>query len=679
MQSIVSKGKSVKKAISLGLEILETSKEKVNIEIIQHEVKGILGIGSKKAIVKLTKNGHGVDITFDDSIKEKEELKEVWTATLSNILQTDIGQTDRNLAGKVWIKDEKIYFQSSSTYFPMITINHGIKVYRNNEIVNDKTLILSDKDIYDIKADIEQKETSWKVTIDEQKLKVQLHVDPGYKIIRTVKDMEADHHIELIATEKMEIHNTLNYSDIMNKLEDLRVIHGFDLNEVQKAIDASEPSTFDIATGMKPKHGKDGWIEIKVNSETEEEPNDKVDEGVGFSLMKTIPNVEKGQVIGVIHPPLPGEIGYTVTNEPIPAKQTFPIDLKAGYGVTVIDGNIVATESGRPKIVQRGQLVNASIIPKYIHNGDVNLTTGNIRFIGDVEIIGEVVEGTVVEAEENITIHKNVNTAILTSSEAIISYGNIISSDLSAGKNSILLTELGDLLGVINQSLEKIINLIRQLIQSPAFKSSDFSSRGLQPLIRILLEKKFKGFPSLVKKYIEAVTRVEKFLSDDIWRETAVELSHLFLSLSDDVTSLGRIIQLSNKMKELHEISHTPVEQKSYITIPNALNSNLYCNGDVMILGKRCFNTIVHAEGKVKIHGILSGGEVYGKMGVEINEAGAESGALTVISVPYNQKILINKVFYGTTIKIGNVKYTFNETKYHINALLDEDGCIIFD
>lgn len=687
MQSIVSKGRDINEAISRGLDILETTKEKVDIEIIQHDTKGFLGIGSKGAIVKLTKNELTSSKNVSDNIEkqllsmivEKEETK---TKLASGISDKDIPCTlnkteNYEVFGKVWIKDGKLFSNSSPTHFPMVTIDKGIKLYKNNVLVKEKTTIISEKDIYEIKVENERKETNWKVTMDSEKLKVLLYVEPGFVINRRVPDIIADKHIELIVSEEKEIHCSLSYSDIMRKLEDLRVKHCFNQDEILRALETKVPGTYEIATGIQPKQGNDGWIEITVDLDIQEGPKEKEDGRVDYREIKTIPKVERGKVIAVVHPPIPGQIGYTVTNEPIPAKQTLPIVLKAGKGVAVADGKIVATESGRPKIEQRGQLVKVSIMPKLRHIGDVNLTSGNIRFIGDVEILGEVEERMLVEADGDIMLNKTVNMATITSYGAIISYGNIIGSELSAGKNNMLVTELGHLLGIINQNTVKIIDLIKQLIQSPAFKSSDFSRGGLQPLIRILLEKKFKNFPPLVKKYIEAVRRGEDFLEDEDWSAVAVSLSQLFLSLTNEVTSLDRIIILSQKIKELYELSETPVEPNSFITIPNALNSKLYSSGNILILGQGCVNTKVHAGGILKISGILRGGEVYGRLGAEINEAGAESGTTTVIAVPSDKNIFINKAMEGTTIKIGNVKYVFKETRYNINAHLDENEHII--
>lgn len=665
MQSIVSKGKDINDAIKLGLDLLESTKKEVNIEIIQYETKGFLGIGAKEAVVKLTKLDQKASTVTDekptiDNVDieqlvsefpdEKIEQNVIAATQDHDIINEPINED--LLAGKVWVRNGQLYCKSSPTQFPMVTINDGIKLYKNNQLVKERTTIISEKDLYQLKVDNEEKATTWNISMDDDKLKVHLHVEPGYKIIRSVPDIAADHHIDLVVEEKKEIHHSLSYTEVMQRLESLRVKHGFYQDEIVKAMEANEPSTFEIVSGKSPIPGKDGWIELKVDMDVHEGPKEKKGGQVDFRELKTIPTVERGNVIAIIHPPIPGQMGYTVSNEPLPAKQTLPIVLKGGNGVVVVDDKVVSTESGRPRIEQRGQLVKVSIMPKLTHARNVDLSSGNIRFMGDVEIFGEVEEKMVVEAEGDITVHKSVNFSTLTASGAVTTFGNIIGSDVSAGKNNLLVAELGHLLGIIHQNIEKIIALIKHLTLTSAFKSNDFSRGGLQPLIRILLEKKFKNFPPLVKKYVEIVRRGEEYLDDDVWSEISVSLSQLFLSLTNEVTSIERIEQLSKQIKELHVLSNTPVEPNSYITIPNAQNSSLYCSGNILILGQGCVNTKIHAGGTLKINGIIRGGEVYGRLGVDINEVGSESGTPTIISVPSDQTILINKAMEGTSIKI---------------------------
>lgn len=269
----------------------------------------------------------------------------------------------------------------------------------------------------------------------------------------------------------------------MQKLELLNVVQGFNQSEISKALKTKEPSTFEIATGILPKQGKDGWIEVIVDVNSKVGPKEKDDGSVDYREIKTIPNVERGEVITIIHPPIPGQIGYTVTNEPLSAKPTFPVTLKAGNGVMMIKNKVVVTESGRPFIKKRGQLVKIEILPKLTHTGDVDLSSGNISFMGDVEILGEVTERMVVRAEGDIMVAKTINNASIISSGSIITYGNIISSELSAGKNTMIIDKLNHLLSIINKDLVILVSVIRQLQDSPDFKSTDISRVGLQPLL----------------------------------------------------------------------------------------------------------------------------------------------------------------------------------------------------
>ena len=355
MQSIISKGKDINDAIDLGLEILDLTKKEVHIEIIESETKGFMGIGSKPAVVKLTKlEPHSSLLTKNKQISDDileplitgildENIERIPTNSTKNYIQDkDINkefETDL-LEGKVWVKNGQLFCKSSPTHFAMVTVNKGIKLYKNNQLVKEKTTIISEKDLYQIKVENEEKETKWTVSISKDQLKVLLNVEPGYKIIRKVPNIVANHHIELVVEETKEIHNSLNYTDVMQKLEALRVTYGFNQDEIVNALKVKEHSTFEIAYGQNPIHGKDGWIEVLVNADTQSGLMEKEDGRVDFREVKTIPTVERGTIIAVVHPPIPGQLGYTGTNDPIPPKQTFPIVLETGIGIAVVEDKI---------------------------------------------------------------------------------------------------------------------------------------------------------------------------------------------------------------------------------------------------------------------------------------------------------------------------------------------------
>ncbi|WP_102345146.1 FapA family protein [Bacillus sp. Marseille-P3661] len=694
MQNIISKGKSVEEAIQLGLNLLETTAREVDIEVIQQATSGFIGIGRKEAIVKLslvkTIEEHDYPLTlhendenktpmlleemdffsFDEPIEIKEHV-EGHSKTDQNIKETE-------LAGKVWIKDNQLFVKDSLDHFPIVRISNGVKLYKNNKLVKETSTVITEKEQVEIQLDEpSKKETKWKVTIENNGLAAVLEVVPGYEVTRKLKDVEPSDHIELTVEELKEIINTLEYKDIIEELNNLQINYGIDHSEIIKATTATERSKFVIAKGRNIQPGSNGWNELKVEINPRNGLVEDKSGNVDFRETKLIPIVEKGKVLAIIHPPSQGIPGISVTNAVLPVKECYPIKLVIGKGVVELDGRLIASESGRPIIEQRGQLVKAMIVPKLVHRENVNLASGNIRFIGDIEIIGEVEDNMQIEAGGDIFVHKSVSKSILTTSNSIVVKGNVIGSELSAGKNNMLIAELGHLLGVIYGQLEMMIVSINQLIHSPAFKSNDFKINGLQPIITILLETRFKNFLSYIKKYQKVIEDGKKYLEDENWLQVANANKQIFLTLSSQVINLDQLINLAQKMKELHEFSKIPVEPDAYITITDAINSSLYCSGDISIIGKGCINTRVHAGGQLRVTGAVRGGVVYGRHGVTLYETGSMSGTKTVVSVPHDQRIHITKALEGTVLLIGNVRYVLTNDKTNIIASLNQHEQII--
>ncbi|MDQ0352524.1 uncharacterized protein (DUF342 family) [Alkalibacillus filiformis] len=686
MQEIVSKGKSLDEAVQNGLNLLNTSKEQVNIEIIQTDTSGFFGVGKKPAIVKLTLNNQ-------NSVTQNQEMShfnlEDWVETLSEEITTyekdGIAQPQENvikedaLKGKAWIEDGKIGVKNSSERYPSVSISTDVFLIKNGEEITNQNTILTEED--EVKIKVEEpiiKETDWNIKVEEQGLKVTLNVQPGQTIYKHIVDQEPNEHVELMAEETIEKTNTLKLEDIMLKLKEFGVIYGVDQDEISLATETLEESTFVIATGREPQLGEDGWVEYKVETSSKKTLVENEDGTIDFRESKSIPSVEKGEILAKIHLPKLGIPGLNVMNQPLPAKQSHPVVVKTGNGVIEVENQLVATESGRPSIETRGLLMKASIIPKLTHHENVNLSSGNIKFNGDVEVIGEVEENMTVDAEGDLFIHQSVSYASLTTLSSILVKGNITSSTLEAGKHNMLIIELGHILRNLHQQLGKMLIVIEQLTKTSAFKSSDFSINGLQPLIKILLEKRFKGFYTQAKQYKDIVSKGESNL-DEEWRRLAIDLNQTFLSLSNKIIKMEHLNRIMMSMKELADISDIPVEPNAQITISEAHNSSLYCSGNISVIGKGCINSKVHAGGHLHIKGILRGGEIYGRLGVTINEVGSRSGTKTLISVPADQTIFINKALEGTILKVGSVSYKVNDTMDNVIVKLNHNDEIVIE
>ena len=61
------------------------------------------------------------------------------------------------------------------------------------------------------------------------------------------------------------------------------------------------------------------------------------------------------------------------------------------------------------------------------------MKSGNIDFVGNVEVVGAVAEGMEVKAGNELHVGKNVESAIIRASGEIIISGNVLNSTVTAG------------------------------------------------------------------------------------------------------------------------------------------------------------------------------------------------------------------------------------------------------
>lgn len=699
MQSIIARGKTIKEAVYTGVELLEVTKRDVHIEVLQNPAKGFLRIGSKQAIVRLTllndhdektvtskeclstdESGGEVNDWFTHAESFFEEVEMERVAVNSKPVQTLMSSSDREMLernGAVWVENGSLMIEPGTHKLPVVTIPKEMTLYKNQEIIEAKTFVLSANDSYRLAIDDEVKETEWSITIDKNKLKAYLTVNPGYKITRIIQDADPASHLTLTFSEEKQVIMTLTEQEIKAEMQEKCILQNIDQIELMRAVRNLEGTTYTIARGVAPTDGIDGWFELKVDTHIKQGVHEDEHGKVDFRETKVFPNIETGEIIGIVHPPQEGSAGYSVFSESIPNKPVYPVILKLGKGVQLIGDKVVAKEVGRPHIEERGQLVKITIMPKLHHNGDVSLESGNISFFGDVEITGEVHHGMKIEAQGNVIIGKNISGSGCNATGSISVKGNVISSDLSAGQNNMVTSKLSMLVVVLKQDIDRIIAVISQLINSPGFKSTDFAKGGLQPLVRILMEKKFSDFLPRAKKYVQLVKEGRAQLDDERWEETAEQISAIFLTLSGKPVSLNIFTHLSQQLGALQEEIGLFDESESTISVQNVLNSRIHAGGNLYIKGKSCVNSRIHAGGYMTITGTLRGGEAFAEKGMYIGGTGAESGTPTNLSVPANAVIKIGTALEGTVLKIGNRKRVLTEDHHAVTASINAKGQII--
>jgi uncharacterized protein (DUF342 family) len=190
------------------------------------------------------------------------------------------------------------------------------------------------------------------------------------------------------------------------------------LNEEAIALFCEQPTVYEttpllVAQGVPPVHGTDGYIDHFFSLEnSERSPMQMEDGSVDFRELIQLNNATKGQLVAQRVLPTPGMPGQAVTGEPVPAKDGKEVRFKQGKNVVidqenmsmyaVIDGLVTETENGK-----------LNVFPVYEVNGDVDYHVGNIDFVGNVVIRGNILSGFKIKAAGDIRVTGGVEGAEL--------------------------------------------------------------------------------------------------------------------------------------------------------------------------------------------------------------------------------------------------------------------------
>lgn len=168
-----------------------------------------------------------------------------------------------------------------------------------------------------------------------------------------------------------------------------------------------------ICSGKAQVNGKDGEILFKIDVNNNGTPLLNDDGSVDYRRLNLVKCVEKDQHLAELIPAGDGEPGVDVYGEPIPQRPGKHIKLPRGLNTYMSsdEGNLFARNRGH--VYLRDGLLN--IEPVYVVAKDVDFSTGNIEFNGEVVIKGDVKSGFRVETDGNILIRGSVESAEVSS------------------------------------------------------------------------------------------------------------------------------------------------------------------------------------------------------------------------------------------------------------------------
>ncbi len=225
-----------------------------------------------------------------------------------------------------------------------------------------------------------------------------------------------------------------------------QIISFLEMNDVREGIDEDAVMRFVddpiyreavlVAEGSPPNHGDDAIVRHSFDLDPGQVHLKETDGRVDFKELNLVQNVVQGQVLARKDPAKRGEPGRTVTGKLLAANDGKDTDMPIGKNVRVSDDGMSAIAEINGQVVMNAGKI--TVEPVHVINGDVNLRTGNILFLGTVLIKGNVDDGFTVKAAGNIEVMGNVGKSNLDAEGDIIVHQGIAGRNegvVRAGRN----------------------------------------------------------------------------------------------------------------------------------------------------------------------------------------------------------------------------------------------------
>ena len=217
-----------------------------------------------------------------------------------------------------------------------------------------------------------------------------------------------------------------DFQQMLNEARLAGISFGLDKEKLKNILEEKEPVEKEIiARGKEPASGKDANLIYHFVTDENKVGTKREDGSIDFYDLGQIANVKPGDALVTKEDAEPGQSGISVLDEEIPPPKPKDCDLPTGKNVKKKDNKLLAEIEGQA--VQDGKRVH--VLPVHEVNGDVDLSVGNIDFVGNVLIKGDVKEGFKIKAEGNIEVKGRVSASDLTAGNEIIIHSGFIGKD----------------------------------------------------------------------------------------------------------------------------------------------------------------------------------------------------------------------------------------------------------
>lgn len=341
-----------------------------------------------------------------------------------------------------------------------------------------------------------------------------------------------------------------------------------------------------IARWQPPVNGEDGKIEYFFKRESTFKPVEDENGNVDYKNLGLVRNIYKGTSIAKITLPTEGTPGTDIMGKPVTQKVGVPVPFTVGKGTELVnDGTeIVASIDGNLAFANGAFCIEESLLIR----GDVDVSSGNIDFIGDIIIKGNVLEGFAVTSKKNITINGSVTSGTITADGNITVKLGCINSTLHSELGSIKLDFCENSSLYAGRDVEA-----SSFVGGQVFAGKDIIASGKG----IMMGGKYTALENISASVIGSESYAKTLITlgnNAVLTEEMENHKHTILSYEDKLDQLGKIVSTLTEMAKVSKLSPEREQMKV-----EAMRSRFQLQGEIKRLnGSRQWHSRVAKYGR---------------------------------------------------------------------------------
>ena len=462
----------------------------------------------------------------------------------------------------------------------------------------------------------------------------------------------------------------LTVEEVLAALKKAGVVHGIDRDALEQAVREGSPAPRIIARGTPPVDGRDGRFRPLVPAEPRRARDDEARRRDPRDHNPVV-SVREGATLGFLEPPTPGEPGRDVLGREIAPRAGRPTRVICGPGVirnAAPDGReeFRAVRPGRPVFQKIGRNAwNVDVVPLLVHEGDVDVESGHVRFKGDVVVTGNVREGMKVTATGRIHVYGYADRAYLQADGDIRVDGGVVQSRVVAGARVWLYADLKAVLPPLRQGVERVLEAMRVVEGAASFQQKDIARFGPGRLVRLLIDMKFSDVRAKARAVHERLTQYEGELDYDVER-----LRQPVEALATGVIEDRFDIQgLSAALKQAEEfLGWFDGDGTAKAIIGYAHNAEVFASRQVVVGSEGTYHARIAARDRVIVQGAVVGGSVEAARSITVLEAGSPALPSTVLAVGAGGTIRVGHAYENVWLRVGTVQRRLRDSQRNLQV-----------